>query len=133
MPKARRGPAPRARPRFTSRVVCWRVRCRSRCFGRCWIRCTGSSRASTDSALQRQKNIIQRVGPGGDSEPTQQVERAEEKTGDDAKGERGQRKLLAVGAHVVERRKDESAHNYREEAGALPRPAQCLPPNQHQP
>src|SRR4051794_40398733 len=102
MPKAPRSPALLARPRFTSRVVCWRVRCRWRCFGRCWIRCMGGRperreaggrgrlRSEPCDRLQRQEDIVQGMRPRGDPEAAQYVEPAEEETGDGPESERAQ-------------------------------------------
>src|SRR3954468_9167130 len=142
MPKAPLVPEPPAHQRSISKGGCWRGHCRWRSFGRCWIRWLVPKRErpkgkpylpsfpTFPSPLsQRQKNVVERVGPGRDSEPAQDIESAEEETRYRPESERADGESVSVGAHIVEGRKHHRPDQDPKDGRAAPRPAETSLPD----
>ena len=69
---------------------------------------------TAQARVSDEEHVVERVGPRGDAEAAQQVERAEQHAGHRPEGERPQFEHVAVRADVVEGRKDERADQHRE-------------------
>src|SRR5690606_21492148 len=61
----------------------------------------------SQAAHGEDQHVVERVGPGGDSEPAQQEEDAECEPGKEAEDERPDRPLVTVGPDVVKARKSQ--------------------------